>query len=416
MSGDLTGMYTHHMFPPDGSNKLTEDLIAQGCDPADSKTWPEYAYSIDGEHFVYKWDWRFALIWESPCGLMHRGHGQSWGELHVNGVYHCKENGNPLFRCPYPGRACPHRLQGVPLGINCQFHRTDHEYDPEHEIDEIERQKRNAQWRAFEADHEAHPGYWTPCRCTDHATGKIAWRLYDCIGCTNTECIARGWAVRDLTPVNVFYDLEIERVDNTGLIPDVHRTITKGMKVFQKPIARTDAELALAIWKHDPQSYLLPADMERKLRGYTYERAEGIGLIYRRRYNHEFITATVTIRNIYIAKQEQRDLMADLEAVREGAEVVHESDRVKAAAAEKTDRRKQNEIEQSARMLANGSRTALWAYAVQEDDSKRVRERKDEMRAAIIKRADEIKAKREADEARKRAKGEQLTMLDMLGG
>ena len=408
-------MFTSHMYPVEGTNELTKQLIAQGCDPADSSTWPEYAYSIDDEHFVYRWDWKYTLIWESPCGLMHRGHGQSWGELHVNGVYHCKENGNPLFRCPYPGRACPHRLEGVPLGINCEFHLAAHEYDPAKEIDEIERRRHEAAWRQMEVDRDAHPGYFQPCLNMDAASGRIAWRLYNCTGCQNECCPARGWAPRDTSPVNIFYDLEIERVDHTGLIPDVKRTITKGLKVFDKPIARTDAALALAIWPRDPQSHVLPGMMERKLRGYTYEGHDGIGLIYRRRYNHEFITATVTIRNIYIAKQEQRDLIADLEAVRDGAEVVHDSDRAKAAAAAKTDRRKQSEIEKAALMLANGSRTALWSYAIQEGDSKRVRERKQEMRAAILKRAEEIKAKREAAEARKRAKGEQLTM-DMIGG
>lgn len=401
-------MFTRHTYPPSGTNQLTEQLIAQGVDPMDSGTWPEDVYCLDGEHFMYKWEWQYARIWQAPCGVMHKGHAAEWGALYVEGVYHCRENYNPLFRCPYPGKPCPHRL-ALPAGINCESHLCAEEYDEAHEIDRIEQERQERAWRKFEDDREKHPGYDQPC--LNAHNGRIRWRLHACRDCRNTCCPARGWAPRDISPANIYYDLDIERVNESGLIPDVKRTITKGLKVFEKPIARTDAEFALAIWRKDPQSPAIPWMMESKLRGYTYEGSDGYKLQLRKRYCHESEHVTVTITGIYIAAQEQRDLIADLEAVRDGAEVIHASDRAKAAAAEKSAKRKQAEIERSATMLANGSNIALWGLAVQKEDSKRVRQRKEEMRAAIIKRAEEIKEMRARKDARQKAKGEQLTMF-----
>lgn len=406
-------MFTRHTYPPEGTNKLTEQLIAQGVDPMDSSTWPEDVYCLDGEHFMYKWDWKFMKVWQAPCGVMHKGHGMEWGALHVNGVYHCRENYNPLFRCPYPGKKCPHRL-ALPSGINCQFHLCSEEYDEAREIDTIERDRQERAWRRFVDDQQKHPGYEQPC--LNAHDGRIRWRLHACIDCKNTCCPARGWAPRDISPANIFYDLDIVRVNEAGLIPDVKRTITKGLKVFPKPIARTDAEFALAIWRKDPQSPALPWMMESKLRGYTYEGSDGYKLQLRKRYCHESEHVTVTITQIYIAAQEQRDLIADLEAVRDGAEVIHASDREKAARAAKTQRRREIEIERAAKMRAQGNTTVMWAYTAQTGDSAAVQKRKAEMREAIIQRAEEIKEMRARKDARQKAKGEQLSMMDLLEG
>lgn len=397
-------------FPASGTNLLTERLIREGCDPQDDSTWPEDVYSIDGEHFVYRWEWRFAKVWAAPCGVMHKGHAHEWGALWAEGTFHCRENNNPLMRCPYPGRKCPHRKPGFPLGINCEFHMTDAPYDETLEIDNIERERAERALRRFETQRGEHPGYDYPCM--NERDGKTRWLPFECIRCQNRVCPARSWMERDLTPVNIYYDLETERRDETGLIPNVSRTVRKGMRVFEKPIPRTEAEMCLQIWRRDPSSPILPGEMTRKLRAYTYVGAQDIDLMYRKRFRHENIHITLTIRNIYIARQEQRDLMADLAAVRDGAEVVHDSDEQKAAKQQKTDRRRQNEIEKIAKLIANGSKTALWGYMDDPKESKAVRERKRQIREAAKAMAAEITAKRERKEAQAAARGVQIGMFD----
>lgn len=398
-------------FPASGTNLLTERLIREGCDPQDDSTWPEDVYSIDGEHFVYRWEWKYAKTWAAPCGVMHKGHAHEWGALWAEGTFHCRENNNPLMRCPYPGRKCTHRKEGFPLGINCEFHMTDAPYDEALEINKIERDRDEKALQDFEQEKKAHPGYDYPC-INALGGGGTRWRPHECIKCLNTCCPARGWMERDLTPVNIFYDMEEERVDETGLIRDVRRTVRKGLKVFEKPVPRTEAEMCLRLWRKDPDNALLPAEMSRKLRAYSYVGSRDIDLIYRKRYQHQNIHITITIRNIYIEKREVRDLEADLAAVRDGAEVMHESDEQRAAKQQKTDRRRRNEIEKIAKLIANGSTTALWGYMDDPKESKAVRERKRQIREAAKAMAEEITAKRERKEAQAAARGVQIGMFD----
>lgn len=422
MPRDMSSLYTKRTFPyQEGeTNRLTERLTAQGADPANSKTWPKEVYSIDGKNFLWRHEWIYTRDWEAPCGLMHRGHGQSWGDCYIKGEYHCTENDNPLFRCPCPERACPHRLQ-LPPGINCEFHPAGREYDPSQEIDSIEREKLNRKWSAFLKDAANHPGYDNPCFNLDD-DGKVRWRLYNCDTCKNTCCIARNWAARDISPANIYYDLYTETVDETGLVPWVRKELRKGLKVFEKPHARTDCEMALAIWKADPEHPFLPFGM-RKLNAYTGRDYDSMRLLMRRVYNHERITVTVEIRNIYVAKNEQKDLIADLEAVRDGAEVIHESDLQKAAAQAKTDRRREAEIEKTAKVYANYAKRgkaagffAMHGHADDAGDKPAIRQKNAEFRKAVRKRAEEILEKEAQKQRKATEKAMQMSLFDEMKG
>lgn len=414
--------------PPDGTNLLTEQLKAAGCDPKDSSTWPEGVYSGDGEHFLYKWDWKYSKVWQAPCGLQTKGHGWSWGDIHAEGRYFCDENDNPLFQCPFPGRQCEHRKKDFPPGINCEFHHVpDALYDEEKEIRTIEKERYAKLATVREKDLKDHPGYEQPCMGMKVDFGpdgeeriRYVWRLSNCMSCRNTICPARGWKPRDIRKANIFYDLYMEKTEEIGMASFTEKTMRKGIALFDKAIPWTDAEFALAIWKRNPDSPILPAGMAYKMQNFARPgmgRTEDYFLTHHGEYDGKRYTLHTEIRNLRVAKMDQKDMLADLQAIRDGIEVIHDSDLKKAAKQQKSDQKAQAVIDRKARKIAKGQgRLTLWEYAVNAKDSDHVRKKKQETLSAIKARADEIRKKTEEKEKAKKQIGGQMDMLTMLDG
>ncbi len=402
-------------IPAHGVNKLTERLLAQGVTFDNLKTWPEDVWEGEKGNFCYSREYRFMPTWESPCGLLIHSHGDMWGETWVDGEFKCAENDNPLFRCPVPGKPCPHRLK-LPKGINCQFHRTDREWSEEASVERIQREHDATLRRLWEEDIARYPGWNGVCACLDDEDlpdGTVRrtarWELYKClwIGCTSTQCVCRGGAERDIRPANIFYDLYIERHFTEGLLEYTDKQVTKGLEVFPKPVARTDAELALKIWRHDPDSSMLPPTVTDKLNAHA--QSTGIECFFVRHHQywngHVGVTMKIEIRNIHVARNEQRDMLQDLKDVQEGIEVIHDSDLKKAAQARKSESRQKYKINKLAKQYANsqnGGELLLWGE-------------KPEMKKAVREEAERIKAKRDARQAKEDAKAAQITLFDMEG-
>lgn len=385
----MSDIFTRRVLPPEGTNLLTDRLIAQGIDPGDSSTWPENVWCVDGKHFLYKFDWIYTPTWEAPCGLMAHKHGDSWGDTFVKGVYHCAENDNPLFRCPIPWKKCPHRL-ALPAGINCEFHRTDKPFDQNKSIDRLEKEHIEQLYVRRETEILAHPNYDGVCmnrKETMMPDGKMGylyrWNLSNCLGCRNTCCPARGWRERDTRPANIFFDVYIERVSVDELVPITTKRIVKNIQVFDKAIARTDAEFALAIWKQDPDNHTLPSQMRRINSGRGLERNEDFFIVHHGQYGGKRYKIITEIQNVRVEKSAKKDLLADLQAARDGVEVVHESDAKKAQEQEKRQRRHDAKIEKAAKAYANAVERGVrmggfWSLqglkADQEEDAKALAE------------------------------------------
>ncbi len=432
----MQGYLKSRMWPTQGTNELTELLISKGADPEDMNTWPGDVISVDRKHFVYLAEGRKRawLQWESPCGLLAQGTpGQWWGELQIDGVFHCAENFNPLFACPWPGKKCPYKKK-LPPGINCEFHWSEKQYDPKLDIANIEREKDTALHVLYEKDLQDHPGYEMRCMnakevlMPDGKWGfRFRWDLHECIKyCRNTCCPARGWKERNTEPVNIFFDVYVERGyedEYLGMVyPRIEKSVKKGMKVFDNPVARTDAEFALKIWERNPGSHILPLAMDRLNpiaglgeRQRDAER-EAYFVEHHGVYNGKRYTIYAELRNIRIAKFEQRDIMQDLEDVRNGIEVIHPSDQTKRAKKDKAERRKQAEIDKRAKQYASGNKGSrsiiLHPYISNANDSKNVQKKKDDMLDAIKERAKQIEKKQRLKEEREQAKAGQTSMFD----
>ena len=350
-------------------NRLTARLLKSGVALDDPATWPEDVWRCDRANFAYKRERQFTPTWESPCGLLIRSHGNFWGEVWVGGEFHCAENDNPLFECPRPGVPCDHRLP-YPAGMNCQFHRTDRVWTESGSCERLirDRRAREQQWREVQMrDHPGFDGFCANLRKNELPDGMFRYEknywLERCISlkCKNTQCPCLGWKERDVRPANIFYDLYIERRFTEGLVPYSEKSIIKGLKVFDKAVAMHDAELALRIWEKNPNARMLPWQMLRRLDvAVNLENNIGSKEVYFVRTHgklHEReCRVHAEIRNIRVARQEGRDLMQDLQDVRDGIDVQHASDMQKAAKAQKNERYQAGKIKRMAQRMVKEMR------------------------------------------------------------
>lgn len=408
--------------PTPGTNKLTERLLAQGVKLDDPSTWPEGVWAGDANNFCYSREWRFTPTWESPCGLLIHSHGDCWGDTWVNGELHCSENDNPLFRCPTPGKPCQHRLK-LPAGINCQFHRTDREWSEAESAERLYQRYDDMLRRQWEEDYSRYPGWSGFCanlRKEDMPDGTVrrtvSYKVDECIRCKckSTQCICRNGAERDIKPANIFYDLYYERRYTDGLVPYIDKKMMKGMKVFDHPVARTDAEIALKIWRHDPDSPLVPMALRNKLNATEVngidDRRERYFVKHHRYWDgHTNVELYIEIRNIHIGKNEQRDMLQDLRDVQEGIKVEHRSDNEKAAKAVKSQSRQVRKIKKIAKVYANQIERGLPG-----DSCYALMGVKPELRQAVKDEAGKILEKRRQNAEKIAAKSAQVSIFDDL--
>ena len=100
-----------------GQNQLTRDLYAAGYTREDH---PSFVYWSDWQNFGYLFETLLKFVWETPCGLLVEGEsslgrGLACGDASFQGIDYCPENDNPLLRCPYERKDCPHSIKGFPV-------------------------------------------------------------------------------------------------------------------------------------------------------------------------------------------------------------------------------------------------------------------------------------------------------------
>lgn len=347
-------------YPITKISRLTERMLAQGYSTDQvSDGLPEGILCLDGINFEYNHEWKYAPTFESPCGLLVKGWGGFWGDTWIGGEFHCAENDNPLFMCPYRYRKCEHRKEGWPIGINCQFHPTEKECDGSYDqaVEDLQH-KRYEAYQKFMRDSRGDG----MCHCEEYKeleTGETKYfyryNVENCIQfkCTNKYCAARQGAERDLTKVNIFYDVLQTKEWEEGLLTRTEKKAMKGMKVFDSPIAKTDAEILMRMWncgKLDSTSRL--AKRLNVLN--NIDRRESFTAKYFSRrgvWSKKNFTLSAEVSNIRIERFEQRDIFKDLEDVQNGIEVVHASDLQKAKDQKKHEGRVRSQAEKMAKQM-----------------------------------------------------------------
>ncbi len=322
-------------------NDLTKRLFAEGYTPGNL---PEYAHWCSGEA-EYTSSYISSLTYETPCGLMVKGSETSRnGYLAVGGVEFRHENGNPEHLCPYipSHRDCVLRspvlranMKGYPAA--CDLHVTDKPWDEAKSAERIRREQEDTDDKrrkdAMSALAKEVRGQGMGF-CPEHARWfreeQRAIYLYEyypsvCNFCpyAPSPCLRCGMDDGGKEG-NVLADVrEHIAIPACGLIPpDVRVSVTKGIRLFDKPrrlavchMAASDAE-----W------------VRRKIHGkHEYHQQ----LFFAEYHGTGYSLDIENVRVVEKGKKDVRDLIADIEAVRNGQTVVHESDKLAAAKAKK---------------------------------------------------------------------------------
>lgn len=347
-------------------NKLTERLLAEGYT---KENHPDYVEWSNWKDFEFTRAYLLQTVWETPCGLLKKGIS-SYNHSSYLGVDYCPENNNPRYGCPYYDElSCPHRFDTKLMGWNCQFHLTDKPYNYEQSVEKLW-----AEWDTLQSvawgEIMKQFGY---CACMEwDRPGRSYVPRFDvgkCIGmhCKNERC-AITKLPRNLEKVNIFYDILRIRHYKSGLFEGTDQTLEKGVKKFDSLVARTDAEIWLRLNREifEPK---LTRDDRRDLFFCEMHGKTGFD-------DYDWCEYTVIPQNVRIERRETRDLMQDLQDVREGIEVFHASDIRKAAEQAKRDRRKarteaknrksERHRLQNVNELINGDNEVLKAFAERE--------------------------------------------------
>lgn len=143
-----------------------------------------------------------------------------------------------------------------------------------------------------------------------------------------------------MSKVNVYYDIRRTWITRKGFLEDTKTAIEKGVKVFPRPVARTDAEIWLARKKaeFDPfeDKYIINPRITPLDRQQSY-----FSKHHRRWPEYDYFEFRYEVENIRIEARETRDLLQDLQDVAEGIEVVHASDAIKVTKEQKKARKKE---------------------------------------------------------------------------
>ncbi len=131
----------------------------------------------------------------------------------------------------------------------------------------------------------------------------------------------------------MFYDIRRTWITRNGILEDKKVELTKGVKVFDHPISKTDAEIWMKLNK-DGNAIFLPKH-SRDDRSMQY-----FSNMHRQWPGYDYFEFHYEVENIRIDKpRPTRDLLQDLQDAAEGIDIRHASDAVKAAKEKKTQRR-----------------------------------------------------------------------------
>jgi hypothetical protein len=159
----------------------------------------------------------------------------------------------------------------------------------------------------------------------------------------------------------VFYDVRRTWITRIGFLEEKRVEVTKGLKVFPKPVARTDAEIWLKVKKAEFDPLRGKSVIAHPSKSQEDRRQEHFSKMHRRYGNYDYFEFHYDVENIRIARSEQRDLMQDLRDVADGVEVVHAIDTEKAKAVRKREgrqRRQEAKQRRQAQKLLGTKRTA----------------------------------------------------------
>jgi len=309
-------------------NDLTKQLLNQGYTADNHPDYVRVCTSRWGKNplqnlaggFEYEPQYRDAFVYATGCGKHVMGQ-HVIDNMSFMGVNWIHENDNPVVRCPYDKPNCKlndsklHGMQGGGFCIQCWCvcHRTDKAYYYENSIEKANKERELEKNQKYQEYADSRNG--RVCYNHMHYDERTrSWaQIYEpnnCARrCTSTLCPILG---RDLNRKkgNVYYDIKTSYTRNDHTIFDGEQivNIKKGVRFFEKTVSLDICEAFIKL-----QS------------GEIYERYINENRSSQSRYK-DFKTEVLNIR---MESRPSRDLMKDLEDIRAGCNVTHESDTLK---------------------------------------------------------------------------------------
>lgn len=320
-------------------NKLTTGLLAQGF-TADNH--PDYVKlpgcipdknnplkNYDGG-FVYQGSYTDSLIYKTGCGKFVKGKNVLH-DMGYMGIDWCHENDNPVMRCPYDNPECSRNnplLHGTHSGVLraqcwCECHKTAEPYDYRNSIELANAEREAERRQKYEEYVSMHHGRV----CANHMyydehtrTWSQRYEPHQCFRrCCSHFCPIQN---RELSKKrgNVYYDLKTTRIRQDGTLFDGEKivSVTRGIRYYDHPVSMDICKAFV------------------KLQG---------GRIYEEyKWNHSQLwaldrTFQAEILNIRAESRPSRDLMQDLQDIKNGIEIRYDADLRKADKEQKSRKR-----------------------------------------------------------------------------
>lgn len=395
-----------------GYNELTKRLLEEGYTaenyPKDKVHIAHGCYARNGNPldniyggFEYNRIYCDAFIYKTGCGMFVKGRNvlSSMGFM---GEEWCHENDNPVVRCPYDKAQCPendsrlHGIRGGGLCIQCWCvcHKTDEAYDFEHSFEKAEQERKEEEDRKYQEYSNAHGG--RICRNHMHYNEHTReWNLrYEPKDCAHLCYSQNGYCPilgRQLNKKrgNVYYDLKKSGIRHDGTLFDgeewIH--IEKGIRVFDKPCSMDICE--------------------------SFIKVQSDEILHNYMVNHstEFMfnkDLKVEVINIRAESKPSRDLMQDLQDIKEGITIIHASDaekRNKEVKKEKRQQAQQKKIEKLEKKIIEVGYYNLEPYSLDKIHADKWLE---------MERIDELEELRKQKLKEEQEKPVQLSLFDMM--
>ena len=356
-------------------NLLTKRLLAEGY-AADN--YPKDKVHIAGGYhtastgpldnvyggFEYNRVYSDNFLYKTGCGMYVKG-SNVLTHMGYMGEEWCHENDNPVVRCPYDKAECPlndkrlHGIFGGGLCIQCWCAclKTDEAYDYEHSFEKANQDRKDEERRKYQEYSDAHNGRV----CQNHMyynERTREWNMYY----EPAKCASMCFAQNGYCPVlgrklnkkrgNVYYDLKTSGIKKQteaqrSLFDGERWThIEKGMRVFKNPCSMDICEAFIKV-----QSDKILSD---------YKVNHSTEYLFDKSFKAEIL-------NIRAESKPSRDLMQDLQDIRDGIEISHASDNEKQKKEAKKEKRKlakQKNIERLEKKIIEVGYENLVEYSV----------------------------------------------------
>lgn len=311
--------------------------------------------------FLFERQWVWEQTFKTPCGLQCKGTKIHTGSMGYMGIDWTIENDMGTISCPYDRKNCKLKHQYLQddnvIRFWCNVHMVNEEYQYEGSVehllklhdDEIQRKK-----VSFIQERNGRT-------CDQHMSfdrDKQEWKMnYDITKCANNKCIGYCPILgKTLDPKrgNVYYDIKLMRrrddLDGTLFEGQVDTEIIKGNRMFKSPVSMDICRNYVKLCKDDVRWHV-------EMR-YHQD-------LFFAEYHGRFFK--VEVLNIRAEQKESRDLMQDLQDIKDGIRIYHASDdlrREKEIKSQRIKKRKEKNIQKLEKKILEVGYENLETYSL----------------------------------------------------